>query len=236
MVPEPQLLILAAEARELSALSSGQRSSGQRSDGQRTADHLLFAASRPGRTNAAAKLTSLAQKHRLSGVVSVGYVGALDPSFAVGDIVIPSSVRAAHDRVEYPVSLQVVPPNDLRFHTGRLVTIDRVAQTADQKRALARDHQAVAVDMEASAVFQTAQNLGIPAAAVRVVSDRADVDFPFDFNAARRPDGTFSGWKIVRQAGWNPYGWRRLLQLKQDADVASRSLGDFLSRCRFQTP
>lgn len=226
MVPEPQLLILAAEERELSGISPSPR----------TADHFLLAASRPGRANAAAKLTALAQEHRLWGVVSVGYVGALDPAFAVGDIVVPSSVRAAHRRVEYPVSLQVVPPNDLRFHTGRLVTIDRVAQTADQKRALARDHQAVAVDMEASAVFETAQNLGISAAAVRVVSDRADVDFPFDFNAARRPDGTFSGWKIVRQAGWNPYGLRRLLQLKQDADVASRSLGDFLSRCRFQTP
>jgi len=238
MVPEPQLLILAAEKRELAGIPAAPVAAPVvRFLAEATLNNqpTLLAANGPGRSNAAAALTALADLHPLSAVVSVGYVGALDPSFAIGDIVIPSDIRAAHSKVEYPVSLQVVPPNDVRFQTGRLVTIDRVAQTADEKRTLARDHAASAVDMEASAVFETAQALGLPAAAVRVVSDRAEVDFPFDFNRARRPDGTFSGWKIVRQAGWKPYDWRRLLQLKRDADVASRSLTAFLSQCRFQT-
>lgn len=239
MVPEPQLLILAAEKRELSGIPAEPVPNASIRFLAKTTLHnqsVLLAANGPGRPNAASALKALADQYLLSGVVSSGYVGALDASFAVGDIVVPSAVRDARSQVEYPVSLQVVPPNDVRFQTGRLVTIDRVAQTADEKRALARDHAASAVDMEASGVFEAAQSLGLPAAAVRVVSDRADVDFPFDFNRARRPDGTFSGWKIVRQAGWKPYDWRRLLQLKRDADVASRSLTAFLSQCRFQTP
>lgn len=238
MVPEPQLLILAAEKRELAGLSSEPVPDAPVRFLEKATlndQSVLLAANGPGRSNAAAALNALADRYALSAVISTGYVGALDPSFAIGDIVLASNVRAAHSKVEYPVSLQVVPPNDVRFQNGRLVTIDRVAQTADEKRTLARDHAASIVDMEASAVFETAQALGLPAAAVRVVSDRADVDFPFDFNRARRPDGTFSGWKIVRQAGWKPYDWRRLLQLKRDADVASRSLTAFLSQCRFQT-
>ena len=239
MVSERYLLVLAAERRELSGLpvtaplrSRRVRYVAATLVGGRMA---LAAANGPGRENAAQAVAALAQEFALDGVVSTGYAGALDPDFAVGDLFVPSAVFGGESAVEYPVSLEVVPPDGARFSTGALLTIDRVAQTAAEKRTLRESSGAAAVDMEAAGVFQAARDLDLSAAAVRVVSDSADADFPFDFNRARRADGTFSGWNIVRQAGWKPYHWRRLLSLKKDADRASRALGDFLTQCRFQT-
>jgi hypothetical protein len=66
------------------------------------------------------------------------------------------------------------------------------------------------------------------------VSDDARTSFEVDFNAARRPDGTFSGWRIAAQAGLSPRRWRHLMDLKRAGEQASRNLAAFFERCRFQ--
>ena len=70
-----------------------------------------------------------------------------------------------------------------KVHRGLLVSGDRFVSTAAESEALRRHlPDALAVEMEGAAVAQVCHDYGIPFAAVRTISDRADdqahVDFP----------------------------------------------------------
>lgn len=89
-------------------------------------------------------------------------------------------------------ALARLPPNALvaelpAVHTGLIASGDRfVSAAAEVARLLAAlqvgGHQPLAVEMEGAAVAQVCADYGVPFAAVRTVSDRADdtahVDFP----------------------------------------------------------
>ena len=71
----------------------------------------------------------------------------------------------------------------MRTHKGLLISGDRFVSAAQEAMTLQRDlPDALAVDMEGAAVAQVCYDYGIPFAAVRNISDRADdaahVDFP----------------------------------------------------------
>ncbi len=253
---QPVLLILAADRRELSgfgALRPAPNAPMRRVfEIDLPGGPAVLAAGGTGREKARRAVERLSDDFPVSAVVSVGYVGALDPALAIGDIFLPRRVtipqppaqqppqQAMQQAMEYPVTLPYAVKNGVAVAEsgvavavgGTLITIDRVAQTAAEK---ARLHAAGAdaVDMEAAAVAAVAARRGLEFFCVRAVSDTAQTDFPVDFNRARRSDGTFSGWNIAVQAGCSPQRWRRLFQLQRDAETASRSLARFLRQCRF---
>ncbi len=71
----------------------------------------------------------------------------------------------------------------MRVHRGLLVSGDRFVSSASEAQALRQAlPDALAVDMEAAAVAQVCHDHGVPFAAIRHISDRADdaahVDFP----------------------------------------------------------
>jgi nucleoside phosphorylase len=186
----------------------------------------------PGVKNARIAIEEVFRQETPSAVVSVGYVGALDPALEVGQIFLARQIARLDSALKYPVEL-LAYTNAEGVAQGTLLTIDRVAQTREEKRRL-RQSGADAVDMEAYAVAEEAARRSVPFYCVRVVSERADADFPVDFNRARRPNGTFSGWKLAAQAGLSPRRWENLLAIKRDASLASRRLAEFLRTCQFQ--
>ena len=227
------ILILAAdpyELRELCDIKFLKRNS-VGVEGNLLGKRAWFVANGPGVKNARVAVEEVFRRETPSAVVSVGYVGALDPALEVGQIFLARQVACEDSALKYPVEPPAFP-NAEGVAQGTLLTIDRVAQTRREKRTL-RQSGADAVDMEAYAVAEEAERRSVPFYCVRVVSDRADADFPVDFNRARRPDGTFSGWNLASQAGLGPRRWKRLLALKRDADFASRRLAEFLGTCRF---
>jgi adenosylhomocysteine nucleosidase len=103
-------------------------------------------------------------------VVAAGFAGALDPSLAVGDVMLASEVVESDDlrwRVALPAELGDLP-------CGRLLTVPRLVTTPKAKRHLARQFQALAVDMESAAVAEVCQEQRVPCACVRAISDAAD--------------------------------------------------------------
>ncbi len=73
---------------------------------------------------------------------------------------------------------------DLRLHRGLVASGDRfVATGAESRRLQAELPQALAVEMEGAAVAQVCFDYGLPFAALRTVSDRADDDAHADFSA-----------------------------------------------------
>ncbi|VTU32894.1 5'-methylthioadenosine/S-adenosylhomocysteine nucleosidase [Variovorax sp. SRS16] len=69
-----------------------------------------------------------------------------------------------------------------KLHRGLLVSGDRFVSTAAESAALRRDlPDALAVEMEGAAVAQVCHDYGVPFAAVRTISDRADDAAHADF-------------------------------------------------------
>ena len=70
-----------------------------------------------------------------------------------------------------------------RLHTGLIASGDRFVSSASESRALQQAlPQALAVEMEGAAVAQVCADYGVPFAALRTISDRADDDAHIDFS------------------------------------------------------
>jgi nucleoside phosphorylase len=123
----------------------------------------------------------LVQKPALGGVpyvpklvISAGFSGALVDDLRVGDIIVASEVRGS-DGTTWPVTW----PGELTgtwqppLHRGRLLGVNRVIADAAEKRALGRQHDAVAADMETAVVARMCSQHGLRFGCVRAISDDA---------------------------------------------------------------
>jgi adenosylhomocysteine nucleosidase len=144
-------------------------------------------------------------------VVMAGLAGALDPSLAVGDLVVD----------DWPASLPV--PAGVR--RGSIHTDHRIAATPKEKADLFAQTRALAVDMENSAVREWARKQGAEFGAIRAISDRADQTLDpavltlIDFWGRPRPlaiAGT-----LLRHPRLIPH----LMRVGRDSKEAARRLG-----------
>lgn len=161
-------------------------------------------------------------------VCSMGFCGALDRNLGIGDIFVAESIRATGR--SFPVAR---PRTGQSYVSGVLASIDRVAQTAEEKRNL-RASGAQAVEMEAAGVASKAEEWGLPLYCVRSVTDLAEESFGLDFNAALDSGGRFDTWRLIAAASRRPRVlFPELVRLRQRCRIAARTLGEFVADCRF---
>jgi adenosylhomocysteine nucleosidase len=163
-----------------------------------------------------------------SAICNIGFCGALDEKLAPGDVFVADTVIGNGGRwvAERPVSPAV--------EFGTLVSAERIAQTAAEKRELRRGGARV-VEMEAAAVAAASDRLSVPFYCVRAVSDLAGEDFANDFNRCLRPDGRFDVVKLVMGALGSPVRrFGELIRLSRRTTLASNHLGEFLGNCSFR--
>lgn len=233
--PQPVLLAVAADGRELAGFSSREPADAPvrwAYWSQWSYARTLIVADGIGRESARRAIESALVLDRPRALLSIGYVGALRPGWSAGDIFLADRILLLGAGLEYAGTLPVFEAGPVSVRRGALATIDHIAGTVAEKRSLAAQG-ADAVDMEAFEVAAQAEKLGVPFFCVRVVSDDAETELGFDFDRARRPDGTVSGAAVAAQAGLSPARWRKLLELKRNGELAARNLAQFLLRCRF---
>jgi adenosylhomocysteine nucleosidase len=190
---------------------------------------IILAANGPG-PDLSGRAAEVAKEHeRLEGLVSTGFCGALDPALQLGDIFVATEVLTPH-RGSTLTRLPAYSAGSAR--TGQLFSIDRVVSTVREKAELHKTG-ASAVEMEAAAVAERAQEWSIPFYAIRVVTDSAAESFPLDFNAMRDAQGRFSRAKILGAAFLRPAVFPELLRLNRTCKVAAQALGDFIADARF---
>jgi len=189
---------------------------------------LLLVANGVGARRAASAVDAAAETFQPDAVVSTGFCGALDPQLAVADVVVATSIAAA-DR-----SFDALPvASAAAHHSGVVRSIDRVAQTTEEKRHL-RAGGAIAVEMEAAGVAARAETRGLPFYCVRAVTDLAGETMANDFNAALRADGHFDTMVILRATLRRPLArLPELCRLRQRSVRAARVLGVFFANCRY---
>lgn len=182
----------------------------------------VLIANGPGPKLAGEAVDTLRGKEEITGLVSTGFCGALNPSLQACDIFVASEVNG--------IASSLVSRS---AKTGKLLSADRVASTQSEKSDL-RNTGADAIEMEAAAVAQRASQWNLPFYCVRVVTDTAAESFPLDFNRMRGADGRFSRARILAAACRRPgVVFPELIKLNSRCNDAAKALGDFLAGCRF---
>ena len=170
--------------------------------------------------------------HRPQWVISAGFSGALDPRLKRGDIIMADSIADGEGRrlsIDFKISPEAVAATP-GLHVGRLLTVDRIVRSPEEKRELGQQHECLAVDMESWAVGEVCRQAKTRFMAVRIVSDSLDDALPADIERLARQKtraarlGAAAG-AIFRR----PASLKDMLRLKEDALVASDKLAKFLS-------
>lgn len=147
-------------------------------------------------------------------ILSCGIAGALAPSLQPGDVVIDGNVMVV-ERLG-----QALP----HAHRGGIVGSDAIAATAVEKRILHERTGAMAVDMESHVAARVAVRKGLPFAALRVISDRADDDLPPAALVGMRPDGGMALGAVLASLARDQRQLLALIRTGRQADMAFRSL------------
>lgn len=232
------MLFVAAEAREFTGLLKFCRSVKKLDlpvdwvcSAELNGRKVVLAANGAGPKLAAAALEAArlaAPGGSVEAVVSTGFCGGLDPSMKIGDIFVANCIQTGGELVDVRV------PRSGRNHTtGTLVSMDRVAQTIEEKRDL-RNSGAAAVEMEAAGVLPQVREWGVPFYCIRSVTDLANESFRIDFNAVRDSGGRFTTPRILAAAVRRPFTvGPELIELRNRCVIAARSLGEFIADCSF---
>lgn len=192
-------------------------------------DHeVRLAANGAGWTPAGAAVDAACFTMRPDAVISTGFCGAVDPALRIADVVVGTCVTGPARRfTALPVR------SNTCFRTGAVASIDHVAGSAKEKRAL-RAQGASVVEMEAAGVAARAEALGLPFYCVRAVTDLAGEDMANDFNRSLRSDGHFATMHIFRHALRHPVARiPELVRLRGFCERAARTLGEFFADCQF---
>ena len=157
-----------------------------------------------GKVNAAISTTLLIEKFNPKVIINTGSAGALDEQLAVGDILISNDVMYHDaDATAFGYEYGQIPQMPAKFHAndelltltekviteqnynakvGQIVSGDSFIGSAEQRLVLKRQFpEAMAVEMEATAIAQTCYQFKVPFIVTRAVSDLANGEAEMSF-------------------------------------------------------
>jgi adenosylhomocysteine nucleosidase len=193
---------------------------------------LLVVESGAGCQAAARATQSLILGHRPQWIISAGFAGGLDDRLAQGDILLADEITNSSGRVlaiDFKLKPDAAEPMR-HLHVGRLLSVDRVVETAEEKRSLGKQFSALAVDMESMGVAEVCGNEKIRFLSVRVITDAVDRTLPRDIDYLVKKKSTAG--RLGAAAGAilrRPSSIKDMWQLKEDALLASERLAKFLA-------
>jgi adenosylhomocysteine nucleosidase len=159
-----------------------------------------------------------------------GVAGSLKEEHHIGNILVAKRVKS--EGIETVVSSE----NSLVTAATRcgavgvdfFYTANTVVGSSSEKARLGR--MADAVDMESYSIMAEAQRRGMPAVAVRAVSDTADQSLPLDFNRAIDENGNIDWLPALLQVATSPLRLPHLMRFGWDSSRAARKLAHFLDK------
>jgi adenosylhomocysteine nucleosidase len=178
----------------------------------------------PAGAEAAAE--SLAARN-VTGLISFGLAGGLDPALRPGHVVIPEAVL--EDEALYPTDAGLA----LRFggvNAKLMLAGQAVIAEAMTKGRLFAATGASAIDLESGAVARVARRHNLPFAVLRAICDPAERDLPPAALIALDAGGSIGLLRVLTSVLRRPGQIPALIRLGQDAKRARRALIK-LSRC-----
>ncbi|HEY5733144.1 MAG TPA: hypothetical protein VIU36_00125 [Gammaproteobacteria bacterium] len=192
---------------------------------------LVCMVSGMGATNtklAVEKLVSLGFEP--GALISWGTAGAIQTGLQPGDLLIPGSVRtsdgselktctAARDLLR-----ELLQGNAVTVHDGSLQEVKDIISTVADKQALARNTNAVAVDMESTELGRIAETRGIPFLVIRTIVDAADQSIPEAVTRTIDECGNVRIFSLAKELFFKPALIMTLFRLSRAMHMAYKTL------------
>jgi adenosylhomocysteine nucleosidase len=159
-------------------------------------------------------------------VIASGFAGGLRPGINAGDVVVARSVQ----QFDKPKSISCAPDLVVKAASvgatviETLLSVEHVAATPDDKAHFAPF--AEVADMESFAVLSAAEAHGIPAVAIRAISDTIDHELPEGIDTVVTPAGHVSVSEVAKYVARHPGAVREVIRL----GIRSRSAAETLAR------
>jgi len=163
---------------------------------------------------------------RISGLISAGVAGALDPKLTTGTILLPEVVITpageclAVDRGWQQQVRRRLAAHHQVISAPLLETPELLASPAAKQAAWAR-YGAAATDMESARLARWAAQQGWPFLVMRIVMDEADEQLPAWSDGAVRPDGKLALGAVLTALLSRPADWASLPHMMRQFARAS---------------
>ena len=161
-------------------------------------------------------------------VISSGLAGSLKPEHRVGHILVAAAVRdlQGNSQIESDSALLDFAANYGVRRVEMFATADEVIHSASEKRRLSL--QADAIEMESFFVLSEAKAFGIPAVAIRSISDDASEDLPINLDGISDEHGQIRFGKVIGRLARAPHRLPGILRLGQQSRHGAENLAKFL--------
>jgi adenosylhomocysteine nucleosidase len=196
----------------------------RRRDADFECDDIVAAVAGMGAARVVATCRRLIETHDPQRLVLAGFAGGLDPFLRPGYVFIPQQVINGHGGVMRLVSEVPKASAHADAHLPTLLSVTEPALDRAAKKRLHERYKAQAVDMESFAVAQLAAEMDLPLIVVRTISDAAKSTIAPWAMALIAANGKANAAAIVA-AVLQPWRWRALARLRNDANRAAQSLG-----------
>lgn len=163
------------------------------------------------------RIVPFLEAQRFNLLISSGFAGGVDPSLGVGDLLLANNFSN-------PESLARAE-GILVARIARLVTAHRIIESEWDRRQLARETGAVAIDMETEWIAQACAAKNLPMLSLRAISDTTAAPFPapssvlFDLARQRTDARKLSGYLLK-----NPAAVVRLFRFARQIGLARANL------------
>ena len=175
------------------------------------------------------------ESEEISFCVSSGLAGALRSEYAIGQVLAAKELRSGTVHEDLNSNLLECSGALVSFAeecgatiVNRFYTSDRAIGSREEKEHLGQF--ADAVEMESFDVVKEASAFGIPAVAVRAISDLAQEALPLDMNEVFTHKGEVSVPRVLGQVARHPAAVPGLVKLGKQSKAAAESLAHFLDR------
>jgi adenosylhomocysteine nucleosidase len=170
---------------------------------------------------------ALIDAHTPDWVLSIGFSGGLLPTMTIGDLVLANSIADTHGN-ELQVDLKMSDDPKNGIHVGRFLNTDEIVRTVEEKKRLAEEHDAIAVDLESLAVAQVCSETGTRFMAVRVLSDDLSYDLPPEVLSIIGSTGAVRVGSALGSLWKRPSSIKDMWRLRETAHQAAERLATFL--------
>jgi adenosylhomocysteine nucleosidase len=168
--------------------------------------------------------------HQPRWIISAGFAGALDPALTRNTLVLSGEVIDEEGH-RFPIEPPEALGNGITHSRGRLITVDRLVLTSQEKAELRQIHQADLVDMESSAVAALCQERLVRFLGVRVISDDAQSELPREIATLITRSGSYRLGAALRAVWQRPSTLKDFWNLHEHALEAAERLAQFITRC-----
>lgn len=180
---------------------------------------IVLAYSKIGKVNATLTAATLLEKFGADVLLFTGVAGAINPALNIGDLVaatalcqhdldisifghphgfVPEGAVYVKPSTELLATAQrVAKAKGVNLRHGIIATGDQFIASAKRKEWVAQTFQADAIEMEGAAVAVVCDALKVPFFILRAISDAADMDAQFDFDAFLKESAKVSSSFVI---------------------------------------